>query len=167
MSKKSELHIGNIGGDLNVEGDIVAGDKITTNDSSITIINYGFKREEDKAEFVSQIDELHSMMNQIRSQVDKIAGLDKNNKEEIIHEITGHVKSLKTAKEEADSLPVGQEASKEKAKDIEECLNRSGALMEKLKKMGTRISGFAKKVEPLLSKALPILINTRRLFGIP
>ncbi|MGA1839685.1 MAG: hypothetical protein ACMUIU_03585 [bacterium] len=167
MSKKNELHFGNIGGNLNVGGDIVAGDKITTIDSSTTNINYGFKRKEDKEEFVYQIDELYSIMNQIRSQIDKIEGFDKDKKEKIIQEITEHAKFLKTAKEKADSLTIGQEAPQEKTKTIEECLNRSGTLMEKIQKMGAKIASFANKIEPIMSKALPILINIRKLFGLP
>jgi cob(I)alamin adenosyltransferase len=167
MSKKSELHIGSIGGNLSVGGDIVAGDKTTTGDSSITIINYGFKKEEDKVEFVSQIDELISMINQIISHMDKIEGFDKNKKLEIINEITKQVKTLKTAKEEADGFPVGQEAPKEKAKTIEGCLDKTKNLMGKLQKTGAKIAGFGNKILPLVSKALVILVNVRTLFGLP
>jgi hypothetical protein len=166
MGKKSELHIGSIGGDLSVGGDIVAGDKITTSDSSITITNYGFKKEEDKKEFVSKTDELISMINKIISQMDKIEGFDKE-KLEIINEITKQVKSLKTAREEADDLPVGQEAPEEKVKTIEGGLDKTKNLMDKLQNMGAKIAGFGNNILPLVSKALMILINVRTLFGLP
>lgn len=167
MSKKSEFQIGNIGGNLSVGGDIVAGDKITTSGNSITITNYGFKKEEDKAEFVSQTDELISMINQIIPRMEKTEGLDEDKKLEIIKEITNQVKSLKTAKEEADSLTVGKEAPEEKAKTIEGCLDKTKNVMGKLQKMGAKIAGFGSNIFPLVSKALLILVNVRTLFGLP
>ena len=167
MSKKSELHIGNIGGDLSVGGDIVAGDKITSSDNSITITTYGFRKEEDKEEFVSRTDELISMINQIISRMDKIQGLDKDKKSEIINEITKQMKSLKTAKEEADGLTVGQEAPKERVKTIGDCLDKTNNLMDKLQKIGAKIAGFGNNVLPLVSKAMMILVKVRTLFGLP
>lgn len=167
MEKKSSLNIGNIGGDLNVGGDIVAGDKTTTSHKTHTTINIGFKKEEDKAEFAAQIEELLSMMRQIQSMIEGITGLDKGKKEEITDEIARQLDALKTAKEEGRTLPVGEEAPEDKAETLKGCLDKAGTFMKKLQKIGEKTVEFADKIIPLISKALPVLVNVRNLFGLP
>jgi len=167
MGKKDNLHIGNIGGNFSVRGDIVAGDKITITDKSNTTITYGFKREEDKEAFVSQIDELRTIMEHIRSHIETIEGLAENQRKEILDEMTRQMDELKSAKEEADAIPPSLEAPHKKAQTIEGYLDKAGKLMEKLQKIGEKATDFANKIVPLASKALPILINIRRLFGLP
>ncbi|MGA1794891.1 MAG: hypothetical protein ACMUIL_03430 [bacterium] len=166
MGKKNNLHIGNIGGNFSVGGDIVSGDKITITDKSTTI-QYGFKREEDKDAFVSNIHELSTIMKHMQSHIETIEGLAENQRKEILDEMTRRMDELKSVKEEADAIPPRQEVPHKKAQTIEGYLDKAGKLMERLQKIGEKATDFANKIVPLASKALPILISIRKLFGLP
>jgi TolA-binding protein len=169
-TQKGGFHFGNVGGDVDMDagGDIVAGDKTTTTTTTTTTtITYGFKQEEDKAEFLKQIDELRTMMRQIRSEIDDLEGVDDDEKDDLVMEIGQQVKDLKTVKEEAEETTAGEEAPKEKAKLVGEYLDKTTTIMEKLKKMGEATAAATEKLAPYVVKALPLLASVRHLFGLP
>ena len=68
------------------------------------------------------------------------------------------MKSLKTAKEEADGLSVGKETPVEKVKTREGCLDKTTNVMGKLQEMGAKIAGFGNNILPLVSKVKLILV---------
>lgn len=165
---------GNVGGDASViagniqaGGDIVAGDKTTTTTTTTTTITHGFKEEEDKAEFLKQIDELRAIMRQMRSEIEALEGLDEDEKDDLVMEVGQQVKDLKTAKEEAEQTEAGKEVPKDKAELMGEYLDKTTTLMEKLKKMGEATAATAEKLAPYVVKALPLLASARHLFGLP
>jgi len=167
-TQKGGFNFGNVGGnvDMDAGGDIVGGDKTTTT-TTTTTITQGFKQEEDKTEFVRQIDELRTMMRAIKSAIDGVEDLDEDQKDDLTMDVLQQVKDLKKVKEEAEDTPVGEEAPKEKAKLVGEYLDKTTTLMEKLKKMGEATAALAEKVAPAVIKALPLLASARHLFGLP
>lgn len=163
-SQKGGFHFGNVGRDVKIEagGDVIAGNKTTT-----TTINRGFKEEKDKEEFVRQINELHFLMGQMRSQIENLEGFDEDNKKQIVNEIMLQVTALKAAKEAVSAVPVGKEAPQKKVEIVGEYLDQTTTLIEKLQKMGEKTAEFTNKVAPIIAKSLPILVSARHLFGLP
>ncbi len=158
-----------IAGNIQADGDIVTGDKTTTTITTTTTatIIHGFKQEEDKVEFVKQIDELRGMLRKITSALDDVEGLDEDQKDEVTMEVLQQVKNLKEVKKEAEETPAGKEAPKEKAKVMGEYLDKTTTLMEKLKKMGEATAAATEQLVPYIVKALPLLASARHLFGLP
>lgn len=173
MSEKSSLNIGSVGGNLEVGGDIVAGDKVagdkitSTEETTTSSVNNGFKKQEDKAEFIRQIDELRSMMRLMKNEIEAIEDISEDSKDEIVLEIMEQVKALKTANEEADTMPIDQTPPKDRVKKVEECLDRATTFMEKLQKFGEKSINFSGKILPIVSEISAGLFNVRSLFGLP
>lgn len=169
--QSGNFSFGNIGGDVSVTqagADVVGGDKVTTTTTTTTTtITYGFKQEEDKAEFVKQIEELRSMLRKITSAFDDVEELDEDQKDEVTMEVLQQVKDLKEVKKKAEETPVGKEAPKEKAKLVGEYLDKTTTLMEKLKKMGEATAAATEQIVPYIVKALPLIASARHLFGLP
>jgi hypothetical protein len=103
---KGAFNIGSVGGNFSVSagGDVVAGDKVTTATSTTTITN-GFKEEEDKQQFVRDIEGLGSAPRELRAKLQEAVGVSQNDKDKIVAEVLQQVIALKAAKEEASSLP--------------------------------------------------------------
>jgi TolA-binding protein len=127
---KGGFNFGNVGGNVTVEagGDVVAGDKTTT--TTTTIIT-GFKQEEDKQEFIQQVEELRKQLRQVKGEIEATEGIDEDEKDAIIMEVMQQVKALKTAKDEAGQLPIQQEPSQEKRDAIEAPLNGVNGIVSK------------------------------------
>jgi len=103
---KGGFNIGSVGGNVTVSagGDVVAGDKVTTTTSTTTITN-GFKQEKDKQQFVRNIEELRTALRELQTKIQEAAGVSQDDKDKIAAEVMQQVIALKTAKEEASSLP--------------------------------------------------------------
>jgi TolA-binding protein len=157
------INIGNVGGDLLIEagGDIVGGDKTTT-----TTITTGFKQEQDKQEFIQQIEELRQQLRQVKSEIENAEGIDEDEKDAIVLEVMQQVKALKTAKDEAEQLDIQQEPSKEKREAIETPLNATGGIISKVTTIFDKASDVGGKIRNI-KHLLPILMATRHLFGLP
>src|SRR5713226_1103975 len=112
-SKGGGFNIGSVGGSVSVTagGDVVAGDKNTTTTTTIT---NGFKQEEDKQQFVRDIEELRSALRELQTKIQEAAGVRQDDKDKIAAEVMQQVIALKTAKEEASSLPIAQQGSPDK-----------------------------------------------------
>jgi hypothetical protein len=82
-------------------------------------------------------------------------------------EVLQQVKDLKEVREEAEKTPVGEEAPEEKKKSIEERLEKTNVVLEKLKKIGETSVAIGEKLGPILVKALPLIAGARHLFGLP
>ena len=67
---KAGFNIGSVGGNVSVSagGDVVAGDKVTTTTSTTTITN-GFKQEEDKQQFVRDIEDLRNALRELQTKI--------------------------------------------------------------------------------------------------
>ncbi len=168
-TQKGGFHFGNVGGDVDMkaEVDIVGGDKTTTTTTTTTTtITYGFKQEEDKADFLKQIETLRTIMRRVRSEIDGVEGMGEDEKDDLVMEIGQLIKDLKTVKEEAEKTPAGEEAPKEKATLVGEYLDKTTGIMEKLKKMGEATAAATEKLDPYVVKVLPLLASARHLFGL-
>jgi hypothetical protein len=165
---KGGFNIGSVGGNVSVTagGDVVAGDKVTTTTSTTTITN-GFKQEEDKQQFVRSLEELRSTLRELQTKIQEAAGVTQDDKDKIVAEIMQQVTALKTAKEEADSLPVAQQGPPDKSKRVANYLDSTKTLLDKVNELGAKAVEIGTAVKPYVEKALPLLLSARMLFGIP
>jgi len=165
-SAKGGFNFGSVGGSVTVSagGDIVAGDKTT---QTTTTINNGFKQEDDKQKFLQQIDDLRATLRELQAKVAEAPGLSEDAKDEIAAEVAQHVNALRKVKDEAAGLPAAQQPPPETLQVIESGLASTGTLLDKVTALCDKAIGFGEKVQPYLSKALPILLSARHLFGLP
>ncbi len=160
---KGGFNFGNVGGNVSIEagGDVVAGDKTTT-----TTITTGFKQEQDKQEFIQQLEELRKQLRQVKSEIEDAEGIDEDEKDAIVMEVMQQVKALKTAKDEASLLPAQQEPSQEKREAIEAPLNAVNSIVSKVSAVFDKAADIGGKVRNI-NNLLPILLTARHLFGLP
>ena len=167
-STKGGFHIGTVGGNASFTagGDIVAGDKITQT-TTTTTVNNGFKHEDDKQKFLQQIEELRAALRELQAKTAEGPGLTQDAKDEIAAEVLQQVNTLKKAKDEAAGLPVAKQPPPEKLQVIEQGLESTGTVLDKVTALCDKAAGFGEKIEPYVSKALPILVSARHLLGLP
>ena len=165
-TSKGGFNIGSVGGSVSVTagGDVVAGDKNTTTTTTIT---NGFKQEEDKQQFVRDIEGLRNALRELQSKIQEAAGVSQDDKDKIVAEVMQQVIALKTAKEEADSLPVAQQGPPDKSRRVANYLDTTKTLLDKINELGARAVEISAAVKPYVEKALPLLLSARMLFGIP
>jgi hypothetical protein len=166
-STRGGFNIGTVGGNFSQSagGDIVAGDKTTQ--STTTTINNGFKQEDDKQKFLQQIDEIRATLRELQARVAEAPGLSEDTKDEIAADVAQHVNALRKAKDEAAELPAAQQPRQETLEVIERGLTGTGTLLDKVATLCDKAIGVGEKVQPYLSRALPILLSARHLFGLP
>jgi len=164
---KSGFHIGSVGGSatFTAGGDIVAGDKVTQ--TTTTAINKGFKQDDDKQKFLEQIEELRTALREIQARMAEAPGLSQDAKDEIAARLLQQVNTLKKAKDEAASLPVAQEAQPETLQVIEKGLTSTSTLLDEVTHICDKALEIGEKLQPYVSKSLPILLMARHLFGLP
>ena len=149
------------GGNINVQqakGDIIGS---TTNQTAI-----GFKQEQDKAEFLRQVEELRSILRHIQAEVPKLSGLSQDAQEEIVAAVLQQVVALKKAKDEAEKLPSAPEAPAQKHKTLMDYLTTTESVLKQAKELGEQAAEWTIKLEPIFSKAWSLLTSARRLFGM-
>jgi hypothetical protein len=166
-STRGGFHIGTVGGNASFSagGDMVAGDKVTQ--TTTTTVNNGFKQDDDKQKFLQQIEELRAMLRELQARTAEAPGLTQDAKDEIAAEVLQQVHALKKAKEEAVGLPVAQQPPPETLQVIEQGLESTGTVLDKITSLCDKAVGLGEKIEPYVSKALPILLSARHLFGLP
>jgi hypothetical protein len=147
-------------------GDIVAGDK-TTQATTTTTTNNGFRQEDDKQKFLQQIEELRATLRELQAKLAEAPGLSEDAKDEIAAEMAQHVNVLRRAKDEAAGLPAARQPPPGTLQVIESSLASTGTLLDKVAAICDKAIGVGEKVQPYLSKALPILLSARHLFGLP
>ncbi len=167
-ARKGGFNIGSVGGNLSVTagGDVVAGDKVTTTTSTTTITN-GFKQEEDKQQFVRDIEDLRNALRELQSKIQEAPGVSQDDKDKIVAEVMQQVNALKTAKEEADSLPVAQQGPPDKSKRVANYLDTTKTLLDKVNELGAKAVDVGVALEPYVKTAAQLLLSARGLFGIP
>jgi TolA-binding protein len=162
---KGGFNIGNVGGNVSIQagGDVVAGDKTTT-----TTIITGFKQEQDKQEFIQQIEELRQQLRHLKSEIEESKGgsLDEDEKDSIVMEVMQHIKALKTASVEAEQLPPQQEPSQEKRDAIEAPLNAVNQIISKISTVFEKTADFGGKFKNV-AYITSLLLSARHLFGLP
>ncbi len=165
---KGGIQFGNIGGTVNMNagGDIVGGDKTTTKYSSPSM-KTGFQKEEDKVEFMGQLEEIRSMMRELKSMIGETETIDEDDKDELIMEAIVHVKALKKAKEEAAGIDPGQEPPESKMKTVDSCFEKVAEFITRVDEIGQKTADFAEGLAPIASRVLPLLAGARHLFGLP
>src|ERR1700758_4532722 len=131
-STKGGFHIGTVGGNASFSagGDMVAGDKITQ--ITTTTVNNGFKQDDDKQKFLQQIEELRATMRELQSKMAEAPGLSQDAKDEIAAEVLQQVNVLKKTKDQAAGLPVSQQPPRETLQVIEQGLETTGTVLEKV-----------------------------------
>ena len=166
-STKGGFHIGRVGGNASFSagGDMVAGDKVTQTTTSA--VNNGFKQDDDKQKFLQQIEELRATLRELQAKTAEAPGLSQDLKDEIAAEVLQQVDALKKAKDEAAGLPVALEPPRETLQVIEQGLESTGVVLDKVTTLFDKAVGIGEKIEPYVSKALPILLSARHLFGLP
>lgn len=142
-----------------VVGDVVGGDKLVT--------TYGFEQEQDKQEFILQIEALRCELRIIKSEIEADVNLDEDDKDTIIIEIMEQIKGLKAVKEDANDITSEQEAPSEKVKKLEGYLNATLTTIKNVERLGETVADFATTIAPYVKKTLPILVSARHLFGLP
>jgi len=147
-------------------GDVVAGDKMTTTAGTTTVIN-GFKQEEDKQQFVRDIEDLRSALSELQSKIQEAAGISQDDKDKIVTDVTQQLIALKTTKEDAGSLPVAQQGPPDKSKRIARYLDTTKTLLDTLNELGATAVEVGATLRPYVEKTLPLLLSARLLFGIP
>jgi wyosine [tRNA(Phe)-imidazoG37] synthetase (radical SAM superfamily) len=164
---KGGFHIGTVGGNASFRAgsDMVAGDKITQ--TTTTTVENGFKQDDDKQKFLQQIEELRAALRELQAKTAEVPGLSQDAKDEIAAEVLQQVNTLKKARDEAAGLPVAEQPPPEKLQVIEQGLESTSTLLDKVTALCDKAEGFGEKIEPYVSKALPILLSSRHLFGLP
>ena len=165
---KGGFHIGSVGGNASFSagGDMVAGDNVTQT-TTTTTINNGFKQDDDKQKFLQQIEELRATLRELQSKMAEAPGLSQDAKDEIAAEVSQQVNALKKAKDEAAGLPAAQQPPPGTLQVIQQGLESTGTVLDKVTTLCDKAVGFGEKIEPYVSKALPILLSARHLFGLP
>jgi len=165
-TSKGGFNIGSVGGSVSVTagGDVVAGDKTTTTTTTIT---NGFKQEEEKEQFVRNLEELRTALRELQTRIQQAAGVNQDDKDQIVAEVMQQVNALKTAKEEAASMPVAQQGPPDQSKRVANYLESTKTLLDKVNDLGERAVEIGAAVKPYVEKALPLLLSARMLFGIP
>ncbi len=166
-STKGGFHIGTVGGNASFSagGDMVAGDKVTQ--TTTTTVNNGFKQDDDKQKFLQQIEELRATLRELQAKTAEAPGLSQDAKDEIAAEVLQQVNVLKKAKDEAAGLPVAQQPPPGTLQVIQQGLEGTGTVLDKVKNLCDKAAGIGEKIEPYVSAALPILLSARHLFGLP
>jgi hypothetical protein len=166
-STRGGFNIGSVGGNVSLSagGDIVAGDKTTQ--TTTTTINNGFKQEDDKQKFLQQIDELRAALRELQARVAEAPGLSEDAKDKIAADVMRQVNVLREAKDKAVGLPAAQQPPPDTLQVIEGGLTSTGTVLDAVATLCDKAIGVGEKVQPYLSKALPILLSARHLFGLP
>jgi hypothetical protein len=159
----------NIGGNASnntmITGDGNVGrDQITTTSTTTTI---GFQQQQDKDEFLKQLDELRTALREVKTEVAGISELDIDLKEEIEAEVLEQIKELKEAKESAVELAVGETPSDDVLDSINKSIENAGGVFSSIEQIGAGVTGLAKQVAPIIRKAIPMLASARHLIGLP
>ena len=164
---KGGFHIGTVGGNASFSagGDMVAGDKITQ--TTTTTVNNGFKHDDDKQKFLQQMEELRATLRELQAKTAEAPGLSQDAKNEIAAAVLQQINVLKKAKDEAAGLPVARHPPQETLQVIEQGLESTGTVLDKVTTLCDKAVGIGEKIEPYVSKALPILLSARHLFGLP
>jgi hypothetical protein len=166
-NKESSFSFGNVSGnvtvnkagrDINHAGhDIVGRDKITTADNATTTYN-GFKKEQNKEQFLTEIENLRTLLRAIKGEVEASTKVDQDQKDELSLALMQQAKALKDVKDQAANLPTGKEAPEAQTFSITDCLDKTKNLMEKAEAFGEKAAEFT-------IKATPILAILKSLFG--
>lgn len=79
--------------------------KLTAKGFSNTTSTYnGFKQEEDKQQFISELENLRKLMRNIRDEVSAADGVDEDDKDEIFADLIKQINDLKAAKQQAEEI---------------------------------------------------------------
>ena len=164
---KGGFNIGSIGGNASFSagGDIVAGDKVTQ--TTTTTITTGFKQEDDKQQFLQQIDELRTTLRELQAKMQAAPDLDDDVKDEVAAAVMQQTVALKQMKDEASGIAVAEAPSPQTRKTIDATLQNTCTVLDRVKDVCDRTFGIAEKVAPYVGKALPIVLSARHLFGLP
>jgi hypothetical protein len=166
-STKGGFHIGTVVGNASfwAGGDMVAGDKITQ--TTTTTVNSGFKRDDAKQQFLQLIEELRTILRDLQATTAQEPRLSQGTKDEITAAALQQVEALEIAKNQAADLSVNQHPPPETLQLIEQGLASTVTVLDKVTAVCDKTVGLGEKIEPYVTKALPLLLSARHLFGLP
>jgi len=152
-----------VGGNLQniqVDGDIIWGDKIM-------ITTTGFKQEQDKQDFLKQIEELRATLRQMLAEISNAQELDQETKDGLVLEVAVQINQLGTAKTTAKTVAVAQQVPEEERKTLEDCLKSTETLLDKVKSAGKKVAEWTATLAHHVEIGLSILVSAKQLFGMP
>jgi hypothetical protein len=179
---KSGINIGSIGnisdikGNLAIAGDVVSGDKIVGNkvggnftgrdhivagDAAIQQV-MGFASQAAQQQFIAKIEDLREIMMAAKGKIELHAE-GQEGVPQLLAELSGSIKSLRDAQNQAKELPVGEPAPPEVADTLNGYLTATEKLIEKAQAFGEKAAELTLKVAPV---ALPLLESIRLLLRI-
>lgn len=166
------INIGNVGGNVSLntgngkmqqaDGDIIGRDKITNTDNSY----HGFKQEEDKAQFITELENLRTLMRSVRKEVEDGSDIDEDDKDEMVLALMNQIKALKEAKQQVADIPAGEEATEEQTRSIGDYIDTTNDIMERAETFGETMGELSLKIAPLVVAAQPMLMTVKGLFGL-
>jgi len=179
---KSGISIGSIGnisdikGNLAIGGDTVGGDKIVGNKVGGDFVGrdhivagdaaiqqaVGFSTQAAQQQFITEIDNLRKVIMDAKGQIELQAG-EHQEAQQLLSELSGAVKSLRDAQNQAKELPIGEPAPPEVADTLNGYLTATEKLIEKAQAFGEKAAELTLKVAPV---ALPLLESIRLLLRI-
>ncbi|MCP4697624.1 MAG: hypothetical protein GY862_12350 [Gammaproteobacteria bacterium] len=171
VTHQSDIKFGKIGRDASVQQaggdiagrDVISGDKIGRDQVSAA---QKFQNEQDKQEFIAQLEQLRGALREIKTEVEQARELSEDDKDALAMEIMQRIQDLKAAGEEAQTVPAGEQTPPETRKSLMEYLQAAGSLVEKTQKMSEKAAELTLKLAPAVSRAMPLLIKARQLFGL-
>jgi TIR domain. len=154
------INIGSMSGNatFSAGGDIVAGDKITQTTTTATTVTAGFKQEEEKQQFLQQIDALRAALREVQAKVQAAPDVDDDTKDDVGAAVLKQVSALKKTKDEAAALPVAAPPPPATRTSIAAALQSTVGVLDKAKDVCQRAVEIRNTAMPLIDSAL-------RLFG--
>jgi len=155
--------IGNVGGDVTIQqagGDIVQGNKSTTE----THVQ-GLQNEQDKQNFISQLEALRGLLREVKQQVESSAALDENSKDALVLDIMQHLQALNSAKQQTQEIAPGTKAAGAKSQGLLECIEGTKSLMDKAQQWGEKAAELTVKLAAVMDKVTPLIVKARTLLG--
>jgi hypothetical protein len=172
MGKKSTINISNIKGNVRlnqVKGnmnqagvDIVKGNKTTNADNNIF---NGFKQENDKQQFIVELEKLRTVMRDMRNEIIAIDCENEDDKDEIFSALIAQINALKQAKQQVEEIPIGEQATTEQTHSIQDYIESTHEIIERAQTFGETMEDLTMKLTPLIAAAQPMLMTIKSLFG--
>ena len=160
--KSAGVHISGVTGAVSIAAgrDAVAGHKVT-------VTHTAFDDQTRKDEFLTQLDDLHSALYDLKLHVEAPAYLDVDARAHLVNEILEQVSELERAKQNAEQIAPGPAPRKDILHSLAQCLNKTDCLFDKIQAIGHSAAGVAEKLAPVLARAVSILASARNVLPMP
>jgi hypothetical protein len=144
----------------NINDSNISIGNISINKDVVKLSAAGFRQEQDKLDFVKTIEEVRSLLLEIKSNIEIDHNINQDKKDDVLLSCFQEINNLKLIKENVKNLPVGIKPSREESDKINDHLKSNESFLSKT----TRLTN---KLLPHIKKGLLLLIKARQLFGFP